>query len=194
MHDVEKYQEKVSIIKAHLPFLRLFFLGFLAGWWVGLAVILVATVAGGVPVETRTNWPVLPKLITGFFFPVAIFFIILFGGELFTGNAMSMMIGWMSGRVTFLEILYNWSVVLVSNFAGATVTVYFFGYLTKLFVAEPWLSYIQGVTVYKIHLSPEVAFLRAIPANALVCTCVLIGLSARDMTGKIVSNYWQFDL
>jgi formate/nitrite transporter FocA (FNT family) len=186
MYDVEKQQEKLSIIKAHLPFGKLFFLGCLAGWWVGLGAILVVTVAGGIPVATRNDWPMFPKIITGFLFPVGIFFIILFGGELFTGNSMVMLIGLFSGRVKIFELCYNWMVVLVSNFCGCVFTVYMFSYLTQLFTREPYLSYVQGIAIAKIDLEPEVAFLRAIPANALVCTSILLGMSARDMIGKLV--------
>ncbi len=187
MAEVEKLQESLSIKKAHYPLGKLFFLGCLAGWWVGLSSILVVTIAGGIPVDVRTAWPCLPKIATGLFFPVAIFLIIIFGGELFTGNAMSLLIGLYSKRVTIFELLYNWSVVLVSNFVGCVFTVFMFAHLTELFDHEPWKSYIKGVAVYKINLKPEVAFLRAIPANALVCTSVLLGQSARDMIGKLVS-------
>ncbi len=186
MFDVEKLQEKLATYKAHLPFGKLFFLGLLAGWWVGLAVILVETIAGGIPIATRAAWPCLPKLVAGFFFPVAIFLIVIYGGELFTGNAMTMLIGVFSKRITVSGLLYNWSVVLVSNFAGCVVTVYLFGKLTHLFEDEPWLSYCRGVAAYKIHLKPEICFLRAIPANALVCTSVLLGQQARTMPGKLV--------
>jgi formate/nitrite transporter FocA (FNT family) len=186
MYDVEKQQEKLSIIKAHQPFGKLIFLGCLAGWWVGLGAILAVTIAGGIPVATRNDWPMLPRITTGFLFPVGIFFIILFGGELFTGNSMVMLIGMFSGRVTIFELCYNWSVVLVSNFCGCVFTVYMFSYLTQLFIREPWLSYVQDIAIAKIDLKPEVAFLRAIPANALVCSCILLSMSARDMIGKLV--------
>jgi formate/nitrite transporter FocA (FNT family) len=188
MHDVEMQQEKLSIIKAHLPLGRLFFLGCLAGWWLALGVILVVVMAGGIPADIRAQWPILPKLVVGFLFPVGICFISLFGGELFTGNSMCMLIGLMARRVTPLELCYNWTVVLVSNFVGAVFTVYLFGYLTDFYKTEPYLSYIQGIAVSKINMKPDVAFLRAIPANALVCTCILLGLSARDMIGKLVSS------
>ena len=187
MTEVEKLQEKLSMYKAHLPLGKLFFLGVLAGWWCGLAVILVTTIAGGIPVDVRTDWPCLPKILTGLFFPVAIFLIIIFGGELFTGNAMSLLIGLFAKRVTIFELLYNWSVVLVANFTGCTFTVFMFAHLTGLFAQEPWESYAKEIAVTKVNLKPEVAFLRAIPANALVCTSVLLGQSARDMLGTLVS-------
>ena len=99
---------------------------------------------------------------------------------------MCMLIGLLARRVTVRELCYNWSVVLVSNFVGAVFTVYLFSYLTQLHGTEPWLSYVQGIAVTKINMKPEVAFLRAIPANALVCTSVLLGQQARDMIGKLV--------
>uniref|UniRef100_A0A7S0HG13 EF-hand domain-containing protein n=1 Tax=Hanusia phi TaxID=3032 RepID=A0A7S0HG13_9CRYP len=190
MDEVEKQVEKLSMKKAHIEPLKLFFLGCVAGWWVGLAVILTVTLSGGIPVEVRNAWPMLPKMLVGFFFPTAIWFIMIFGGELFTGNSMYMIVGFIAKRVTIWELLYNWSFVLVSNFTGCVATVYFFGYLTDLFVAEPAHSYITHVAEYKINLKPEVAFLRAIPANALVCTCVLFGMSAKDMTGKLVGMWF----
>ena len=44
------------------------------------------------------------------------------------------------------------------------------------------------VANYKINLKPEICFLRAIPANALVCTSVILGQQARTMPGKLVSH------
>jgi formate/nitrite transporter FocA (FNT family) len=61
-----------------------------------------------------------------------------------------------------------------------------FAELTDLFAHEPWHSYAKGVAVTNVTLKPEVAFLRAIPANAVVCTSVLLGQQARDMIGKLV--------
>ncbi len=188
MFDVEKLQEKLALYKANIPLGRLFFQGVVAGWWVGLAVILVETIAGGIPIATRTDWPCLPKLVAGFFFPVAIFLIIIYGGELFTGNAMSLLVGLMARRITVFQLLYNWSVVLVSNFVGCVLTVFLFGKLTHLFEDEPWLSYTKSVTNGKINMKPEVCFLKAIPANALVCTSVILGQQARTMPGKLVSH------
>jgi hypothetical protein len=40
--------------------------------------MLVITIAGGIPVDVRAAWPCLPQIVAGFFFPVAIFLIIIF--------------------------------------------------------------------------------------------------------------------
>ena len=80
---------------------------------------------------------------------------------------MTMLIGVWSRRITKTHLLVNWVAVLFSNFAGCVATVYFFGYLTGACATEPVLSWVKYVAEKKMHLKPEVAFLRAIPANAL---------------------------
>jgi hypothetical protein len=107
-------------------------------------------------------------------------------------NTMYMLVGLWSGRITVKSVLANWGIVLVSNFAGCVATVYYFGYLTELHKPEPFLSWVKAGADNKINLPPHVAFLRAIPANALVCTSVLFGLAARDMFGKIAGIWIPF--
>ena len=62
----------------------------------------------------------------------------------------------------FLELLMH-----VNGVQGCVATVYFFGYLTGACATEPVLSWVIYVAEKKMHLKPEVAFLRGIPANAL---------------------------
>jgi formate/nitrite transporter FocA (FNT family) len=158
MSEVEKLQEKMSMCNnTHLALGELFFLGVLAGWWCSLALILVVTIAGEIPSDARTSWPCLPKIVAGLFFPVAVFLIIIFGGELFTRHAMCLLIWYFTKRVTLLELAYNWSVVLVSNFVGCVLTVYLFADLTDLFSHEPWSGYAKGVATTKVtgNLKPR---------------------------------------
>ena len=58
--------------KMHNPVDKMAFLGFLAGFWVGLAGIAATTVGGGIPVAIRAEWPILPRLGLAFFFPFAL--------------------------------------------------------------------------------------------------------------------------
>ena len=85
-----------AIKKLHNPIDKTAFLGFMAGVWVGKVFTLklfffgivpdladkprvlgfgglaALSVAGGIPVDVRARWPVLPKLGLGFFFPFAL--------------------------------------------------------------------------------------------------------------------------
>lgn len=58
-----------AVKKVSNPLDKSYFLGALAGLWVGFGGIAALSVAGGIPVEVRDAWPFLPKLGIAFFFP-----------------------------------------------------------------------------------------------------------------------------
>ncbi|KAG8757603.1 hypothetical protein FRC14_001894 [Serendipita sp. 396] len=177
--------------KMHNPVDKMAFLGFLAGIWVGFGGIAATSVAGGIPAAIRAEWPVLPKLGTAFFFPFALHFIILFGGELFTGNTMILSIGIWNRAIPFRRALLNLLIVYTFNFLGCLVMSYIFSYQTELFHAEPWRSFTQEIAISKTKAHPWwVIFLKAIPANALVCMAVMLGFASRDSAGKILALWF----
>jgi formate/nitrite transporter FocA (FNT family) len=54
--------------KIHNPIDKMFFLGLLAGIWVGFGGLAGVSAAGGVPEDVRERWVMLPKLLMGSFF------------------------------------------------------------------------------------------------------------------------------
>ncbi|CAG7845985.1 Uncharacterized transporter YrhG [Serendipita indica DSM 11827] len=177
--------------KMHNPVDKMAFLGFLAGVWVGFGGIAATSVAGGIPKAIRDEWPVLPRLGTAFFFPFALHFIILFGGELFTGNTMILSIGLWNRVIPVRRALLNLLIVYIANFFGCVLMSYIFSYQTDIFEAEPWRSFVQEIAYSKTRAHPWwVIFLKAIPANTLVCMAVMLGFAARDSAGKIVALWF----
>ncbi|KAJ3135007.1 hypothetical protein HDU90_004332 [Geranomyces variabilis] len=179
----------LGITKSHIYVDHLIFLGLLAGIWVAFAGMFAQQIVGGVPANIRASWPVLSKLLLGVTFPVGIVFIVLFGGELFTGNTMIMVVAWLNRKVTIRDVMVNWTVVFCANFAACALTAYLLGYLTDIFEPEPFRSYVIAVATRKVQLPFYKAFLMGIPANALVCLSFFLGLAARDVTGKILGLY-----
>jgi len=47
---------------------KLFFMSFMAGFWVGLGGLAAISAAGGVPDSVRSQWVSLPKFLMGSFF------------------------------------------------------------------------------------------------------------------------------
>ncbi|KAJ1309820.1 hypothetical protein OPQ81_006585 [Rhizoctonia solani] len=177
--------------KINNPYDKMFFLGLLAGIWVGFSGLAAVSAAGGVPEDVRARWVVLPKLLLGSFFAFALHLIIMFGGELFTGNTMILSIGIYNKVVPIRLLLTNWIIVYVGNWCGCLITAYFFGYLTDLFKAESYRSYLAAVTLNKLEEHGwGVLFLKAIPANAMVCMAVMLGLASRDSAGKIMALWF----
>lgn len=54
--------------KIHNPIDKMFFLGLIAGVWVGFGGLAAVSAAGGVPEDVRARWVMLPKLLMGSFF------------------------------------------------------------------------------------------------------------------------------
>ncbi|TDL27115.1 hypothetical protein BD410DRAFT_763442 [Rickenella mellea] len=180
-----------AIKKTSNPLDKSFFLGVMAGVWVGFGGIAGLSVAGGIPVSVRNDWPFLPKLAIALFFPFALHLILMFGGELFTGNIMILGVGLLNRVISPRRVLLNLITVYLGNWSGCLLTAYFFGYKTEIFAHEPYTSYLQSFTISKIEGHGwGVLFLRAIPANTLVCMAVVLALAARDTAGKIMAAYF----
>lgn len=54
--------------KIHNPIDKMFFLGLIAGVWVGFGGLAAASAAGGIPEDVRERWVILPRLLMGSFF------------------------------------------------------------------------------------------------------------------------------
>ena len=100
--------------KAALPLGRMFLLACLAG-----AFVALAGVASTAAAATVGN-PSLAKLVSGCVFPAGLAMVIVAGSELFTGNNL-MIMGVLARTITVRQMLRNWLVVYLGNFAGAAL-------------------------------------------------------------------------
>lgn len=187
--ELESIITSSGVYKAQNPIDKLIFLGLLAGIFVFLSGMFAVSLAGGIPVDVRSSWPMLPKLAVAVSFPVGLVFILLFGGELFTGNTMIMTIAYLNKRVTFLDLIINWIVVFLSNFIIILFFTYLFAFQTGIFTVEPFNSFLIALAQKKCGYSFAQALLLSIPANTLVCLAIFLGLAARDVTGKVLGMY-----
>ncbi|ORX90958.1 fdhC protein [Basidiobolus meristosporus CBS 931.73] len=188
--EVEQEICNIAIHKAERTWYGQCLNGFMAGVFVALIGTFAYTAGGGLDPAFTAVYPSLQKIIYGACFSSALLFIIMFGGDLFTGNSMIMFVGVIHRKVTILQLAWNWFLIFFSNLAGALLATYLFAYLTDQFAAEPWLSWVVHNAEHKISYSFGVAFLKAIPANAFVCFGVYLGLTARDITGKFICFWW----
>jgi len=66
--------------------------------------------------------------------------ILVLGGELFTGNTMYFLVGFLQGNITLKAWIWGWIIPFIGNYIGVlgiTLSIDFFAYLTDIFVAEP---------------------------------------------------------
>jgi len=90
------------------------------------------------------------------------------------------------GRITTTELLRNWGVSLAGNLVGALLAVLLV-FLSGTLETGGMHGTVAAIASAKLALDPVEAFTRGILCNALVCMAVWLGVSARHVTGKIMS-------
>lgn len=174
--------------------LTLLVLSILAGAFIAFGAIFATTVsAGSIGIATADGAKAfsaglpygLVRLLTGVAFSVGLILVAVAGAELFTGNNLIVM-AWASRRVTTRDLLLNWAIVFVGNFAGAFITAGLMFYTTQYTfgggsVGLAALSTANGKA--SLAFVPAVAL--GIMCNALVCLASWMCYSARTTVDKI---------
>ncbi len=168
--------------KAAAPVVTTLVLGVVAGAFIALGAVLATVVNTG---STLGIGPT--RLLAGAAFSLGLILVIVGGAELFTGNNLLMM-SWVSRQITLASLLRNWLLVYIGNAVGAVSVA------LLVFAADWWnlADHSIGATALSIAagksgLSFEVAFVRGILANALVCLAVWLATAGRSVTDKVLA-------
>jgi formate/nitrite transporter len=172
--------------KANLPPLTMAVLGFLGGAFIALGFLLDIRVSGNVP----KDWGSFGGFLGAVVFPVGLMLIVIGGGELITGNMMSVPIAAMAKRITVGKVLYNWLWITVTNFIGALFIAYFFGHVVGLTETGPFLVKTAAVAQSKIAEHFGQAFVSGIGCNWLVAMAVWLAYSSDSIGGKILAIWF----
>lgn len=175
---------EMSKTKAELPLVKMILLGFLAGMFVAI----------GAQTSSLASHDIanvgLARTLTGAIFPVGLMMIVLVGGELFTGNTM-ILNAVLQKHTTWWHYARNLSIVFWANFAGAA----FIAILVSLSGQWNYTSGALGAYTIKIALAKAnidfgTAFFSSILCNIVVCAAVLMAISAKDVTGKVLAIFF----
>lgn len=181
--DMARRAETLGIRKARQGFWMMLALAVLAGAFIAAGAFYATTVwAGGSALPYGVN-----RLLGGLAFCLGLILVVVAGAELFTGNNLIVM-AWAARNVTTRQLLRNWSIVYLGNFAGALLTV------VLMLLARQYLGGkgAVGLTALQIAtaksiLNPIQAFFLGMMCNALVCIAVWLTYSARTTTDKILA-------
>lgn len=171
--------------KAHLPIRATLILGFLAGAFISLGFLLAIHVSTMIPAQ----WASFGTLLGAAVFPIGLILVILAGGELLTGNMMSLPLAMFAGRIRPWAVARNWAWVTLANLLGALFVAYFFGHLLGL-TEGPYLGKTLAGATSKVNASFLQAFVSGIGCNWLVCLAVWLSYASREMSGKILGIWF----
>lgn len=161
----------------------LLLLAVLAGLFIAMGCAVTSTAAFGVANVG------LARMISGLLFPFGLCMVIVTGSELFTGNNL-LVISLLEKQCTASGMLRNWGLAYLGNFAGAAL-------LAAGCVFCGQLNYGSGaLAVYTVKLAVSKCSMDFFSAlglgffcNLLVCTAVLMSMSAKDTAGRLMGAF-----
>ena len=176
--------EKTGVQKAVMGWRTTFALGVLAGGFIAMGAVFSTTVTAGATGHISYG---VTRLLGGLVFSLGLILVVVAGAELFTGNNLIIM-AWANRRVTTFQVLRNWLLVYVGNFAGAISTAVLMYISSQYYFGKGMVGInILNTAASKCQLGFIQAMALGIACNALVCIAVWLCYSARTTTDKILS-------
>lgn len=181
-------RDKAAMLRSPLRYAAL---AALAGAYIGVAVVLLASTAG--PLAAASS-PVT-KLVQGAVFGIALTLVVFAGAELFTGNNMVMLIGWLRGGVSGSAALMVNLASLVGNFVGSVAfaaIVQASGVLAAHAPGKPAAGngMIATLVANKMAATDGQLFWRALLCNMLVCLGLWMATRTRSDGAKLAVLFW----
>lgn len=179
---INKYSE-AGIHKAEMPVLKMFVLAAMSGVFISVAGI--TSMIASLSVEN----PSVARLIVALIFPAGLAMVVVNGAELFTGNNL-MLISVLDKKIKLKQMLRNWGVVYLGNFAGSLLITGMctLGNVYSAFNSDLARSALVTAAA-KTSLPFTEAFIKAIFCNILVCVAVMMTMMADTLPGRIAALY-----
>jgi formate/nitrite transporter len=195
--EVARAAVTVGVKKAELRWDKTLVGSFLAGTYIAFGGLVAITVSAGLDPEL---WGSLPTLFTGAAFTLGLVLVLIAGSHLLTGNMLLVPLSAMQGRLSWADVLRNFSLVLIGNLAGAVFVAYFLAVQTGVIGDIGSEAGSPGALAYErlaviaeakaVHESNWQIFLRALGCNWLVCLAVWISLASDQVSGKILGIFF----
>lgn len=169
--------------KTQMPILKMFLLAVLAGFFIAMGGAVTNTAAHSIANVG------IARMVCGLLFPFGLAMVVLTGAELFTGNTL-ITISVLDGQATMMGMLRNWAVVYLGNAAGAMLVAAGCAFGGQLNYSGGQLAvFTMKLAAGKCALPLGSAIILGILCNVLVTAGVLLSLSAKDLTGRVVGAY-----
>lgn len=174
--------EALGVRKTQLPLIPTMVLGVLGGAFIAFGAMLYTAIVTDSALGAGPT-----RLLGGAAFSLGLLLVVVAGAELFTGNNLIAM-AWASGKVSTRQMLRNWGLVYLANFAGALGAAMLMWLADGLLVGgEPVRATAIEIARIKLGLDPMTAFARGVLCNILVCLAVWLCFAARDLAGKLLA-------
>ena len=176
----------IGVQKAAATWAKIFKLGIVSGAHIGFGSYLAITVGGACPAIAQAN-PGLQKIIFGAFgLPFGLIMTLVTGGELFTGNTALVSAAWAEGKTDTKALAKSWIASYFGNFVGSLLLA-FLAFRSGTLSSSPASI---AIATAKCSLPWDVAFVRGILCNWLVCMAVYMASGCSSLIGKMTAVWF----
>jgi len=183
--EIAAFAIQSGVAKSQYSVATLIILGFMAGAFIAVGFLLDIHVINSLPAD----WGSFSGLLGAAVFPVGIILTILAGGELLTGNMMTLPIAWFARQISGLSLLRNWFWVTLANFVGSLAVAWFFGHILGMTEGD-YLKKTVAIATAKVNADFTHAFISGIGCNWLVCLATWLAFASKDVVGKIFGMWF----
>ena len=175
---------KLKVDQLHTSKSRYLILTMMAGFFLGLGIILIFTIGGLLGSADYAG----TKIVMGIAFGIALSLVLMAGADLFTSNNMIMTIGTLTKKTSWNETMQIWVFSYIGNFAGSIVVAALFFY-SGLATGDT-ADYIVTAASTKMNTPFIELLVRGILCNILVCLAVWCAYKLKEETAKLIIIFW----
>ncbi|WP_025729020.1 formate/nitrite transporter family protein [Atopobacter phocae] len=160
-------------------------LAFMGGLYIALGYLAYIRVNAILPEE----WSSFGSFLGASVFPVGLILLLIAGGELLTGNMMAVGMAMAARKVSWIDLVKNWTVVALFNLIGAIFVAYFFGHVVGL-TEGAYLAETLHVAHAKVDANFLQAFFSGIGCNILVGVAVFLSYGSKNYTDRALVTWF----
>lgn len=132
------------------------------------------------------TFPSYQIVLGAFGLPFGLIMTLVTGGELFTGNTALGFAAYQEGEITLKDLMKSWISSYMGNFVGSLILAYL-AFKSATLAASPAAV---AIATAKCSLPWDVAFVRGILCNWLVCMSVYMASGCSTMVGKMTAVWF----
>lgn len=169
-----------ACMKTKMKVKRQCILSILGGVYIAMGYMAFVRVTAIIPEE----WTSLGQFLGAAVFPIGLILLTLTGGELVTGNMMTLGMGLAAKRVKIGDVVKNWVCVGLGNLVGALLAAYLLGHVAGV-TEGIYLARTLAIATGKVEGNVWSIVTSAIGCNMMVGLAVLLTNSSKSITDRL---------
>lgn len=158
---------------------------FIGGMLFSTGGMLHTMVESNLPEVLKTN-PGFVLMITGFCYPIALFYVVITGVDLFNSNVLFFSTAYCRRAVSILDVLISWMVSWWLNLVGTIFVAYVISHYSGISQTEAMVQGTIEIALAKSSSSFVQTFIKAIAGNFFVCFAIFLQLMAKPIHVKFL--------